>query len=199
VKRLLIKAPVLPRQSQTLLDQRLHFQEVDLQLFLGIAIAQKISAQPHARDRGLKIMRDRRQNLDPFRDLLGNAPLHDVERGGGARHFLRTILRQQLTAQIRTQAVGRVLEARQRLRRVLHGKPDEEGDDAKLNRERRRQPGRNGRERRQALELQRAPVLEVHEQGPSRHLRFIEDEKIRVVAGSQHGPQTLDGRLPPFG
>src|SRR3954447_16312492 len=102
-------------QRKTLLDQRLHFLQVALQLFLGVAVTQEISAQPHARDRSLKTARYPRQDLDPFRSLPGNASLHGVERGGGARDFLRTILRQRLTAQIRTQAVARVLEARQRL------------------------------------------------------------------------------------
>ena len=74
-------AVVLPRQGKTLLDERLHFLQVALQLFLGVAVAQEISAQPHPRDRGLKIVRDRRQNPDSFRDLLGNASLHGVERG----------------------------------------------------------------------------------------------------------------------
>ena len=142
-------AVVLPRQGETLLDERLHFLKIVLQLFLGVAVTQEIGAQPHARDRGLKIVRDRRQNLDPFRNLLGDAPLHGVERGSGARHFLRTIFRQGLTAQIRAQAVRRMLEARQRVRRELHGKPDEECDDAELNSERRRQPGRNDFPRRE--------------------------------------------------
>src|SRR3954453_8506178 len=145
-------AVVLPRQGKTLLDERLHFLQVALQLFLGVAVTQEISAQPHARDRGLKIVRDRRQNLDPFRNLLGNASLHGVERGSGARHFLRTILRERLTAQIRAKDVGRVLEARQRLRRELDGKPDEECDDTELNGERRRQPGRYDFPRRKDLE-----------------------------------------------
>ena len=112
---------VLPRQGKPLLDERLHFLEVALQLFPGVAVTQEISAQPHARDRGLKIVRDRRQNLDSFRDLLGDASLHGVERGSGARHFLRTILRERLATQIRAQAVGRALEARQWLRRELDG------------------------------------------------------------------------------
>src|SRR5207249_4685513 len=80
--------------------------QVALQLFLGVAVTQEISAQPHARDRSLKAARDSRQNLDPFRSLLGNASLHGVECGSSPRHFLRTILRERLTAQIRTQAVG---------------------------------------------------------------------------------------------
>src|SRR5438309_10823109 len=103
-------AVVLPRQGKTLLDQRLHFLQVALPLFLGVAVTQEISAQPHARDRSLKAARDSRQNLDPFRSLLGNASLHGVECGSSARHFLRTILRERLTAQIRTQAVGGALE-----------------------------------------------------------------------------------------
>src|SRR6201991_4772370 len=129
---------VLPRQGKTLLDERLHFLQVALQLALGVAVTQEISAQPHARDRGLKIVRDRRQNLDAFRDLLGDASLHGVERGSNARHFPRTILRQRLTAHIRARAVGRLLEARQRLRCELYGNPDEESDKTELSGERRR-------------------------------------------------------------
>src|SRR5437879_2250172 len=192
-------AVVLPRQGKTLLDEHLHFLQVALQLFPGVAVTQEISAQPHARDRGLKIVRDRRQNLDPFRDLLGNAPLHGVERGGGARHFLRTILRERLTAQIRAQAVGRVLEARQRLRRELYGNPDEECDNAELNGDRRRQPWRNDFPRRKDLERQRAAVLQMHEYAPSQSRRWIEVDKIRVVGGPQQGPQTRDVRLPSLG
>src|SRR5215475_2239194 len=164
-------------QGKTLLDERLHFLQVALQLFLGVAVTQEISAQSHARDRGLKIVRDRRQNLDPFRDLLGNAPLHDVERGRGARHFLWTVLRKRLTAQIRAQAVGRVLEARQRLRRELHGNPDEESENTELNGERRRQPGRNGRPLPKDLDRQRATILQVHEYAPPQPLRWIEVDK----------------------
>src|SRR5437870_1068728 len=183
---------VLPRQGKTLLDERLHFLQVALQLFLGVAVTQEISAQPHARDRGLKIVRDRRQNLDSFRNLLGNASLHGVERGSDARHFLRTILRERLSAQIRAQAVGRVLEARQRLRRELNGKPDEEGDNTELNGERRRQPGRNDFPLRKDRERQRAAVLQVDAYAPSQSLWWIEVDKVRVVGGSQRGPQTPD-------
>src|SRR5882757_8733538 len=136
---------VLTRQSKTLLDERLHFLEVTLQLFLGVAVTQEISAQPHARDRILKAARYPRQNLDPLHSLLGNASLHSVECGSGARHFLRTILRERLPAQIRAQAVGRALEARQRLCRELHGNPGEECEKTELNSERRGQPGRNDR------------------------------------------------------
>jgi hypothetical protein len=124
--------------------------------------ARKIGAQPHARDRGLKVVRDRRQKLDPFRNLLGNASLHGVERGRGARHFLRTILWQRFTAQIRTQAVGRAFEAHQRSRRELHGNPGEECENTGLNGERRRQPGRNGRSQRRELHRHRAAVLEAN-------------------------------------
>src|ERR1700752_709304 len=190
---------VLPRQGKTLLDERLHFLQVALQLFLGVAVAQEISAQPHPRDRGLKIVGDRRQNVDSFRYLLGNASLHGVERGSGARHFLRTILRERLTAQIRAQAVGRVLEARQRLRRELYGNPDEECDNTELNGERRRQPGRNDWPLPKDLERQRATVLQVHEYAPSQSLRWIEVDKVRVVGGPQRGPQTCDVRLSSFG
>src|SRR5882757_11057185 len=190
---------VLTRQSKTLLDERLHFLQVGLQLFLGVAVTQEISAQPHARDRILKTARDPRQNLDPFHSLLGNASLHGVERRSGARHFLRTILRERLTAQIRAQAVGRVLEARQRLRRELYGNPDEECDNTELNGERRRQPGRNDFPRRKDLERQRAAVLQVHEYAPSQSLRWIEVDKVRVEAGPQQGPQTRDVRLSSFG
>ena len=186
---------VLPRQGKTLLDERLHFLQVALQLFLGVAVTQEISAQPHARDRGLKIVRDRRQNLDPFRDLLGNASLHGVERGSGARHFLRTILRERLTAQIRAQAVGRVLEARQRLRRELYGNPDEECDNTELNGERRRQPGRNDFPLPKDLERQRAAVLQVNAYAPSQSRRWIEVDEVRVVGGPQRCPQTRDVRL----
>src|ERR1700742_1587709 len=124
---------VLPRQREPLFDERLHFLQVALQLFLGVAVTQEIRAQPHARDRGLKIVRDRRQNLDSLRDLFGDAPLHGVERGSGARLSLRTNLRERLTAQIRAQAVARALEARQRLCRELYGNPDEECDNTELN------------------------------------------------------------------
>src|SRR6185437_16555044 len=164
---------VLSRQGKPLLDERLHFLKVALQLFLGVAVAQEISAQPHPRDRGLKIVGDRRQNVDSFRYLLGNASLHGVERGSGTRHFLRTILRERLAAQIRTQAVGRALEARQRLRRELDGNPDKECDDSELNGERRRQPGRNDCPLRKDLERQRATVFQVHEYGPSLSRRWI--------------------------
>src|SRR5580698_5876468 len=108
-------AVVLPSQGKALLDERLHFLKVALQLFLGVAVTQEISAQPHARDWILKTARDPRENLDALRGLPGDAPLHGVECGSGARHFLRTILREQPAAQIRTQAVGRTLEAGQRL------------------------------------------------------------------------------------
>ena len=144
-------------------------------------------------------MRDRRQNLDPFRDLLGDAPLQGVERGSGARHFLRTILRERLTAQIGAQAVGRVLEARQRLRRKLHGNPDEECDNTELNGERRRQPGRHGWPPPKDLDRHGATVLQVHAYAASQSLRWIEVDKIRVVGGPQRGPQTRDVRLPSFG
>src|SRR3954451_12940917 len=180
---------VLPRQGKTLLDERLHFLQVALQLFLGVAVTQEIGAQPHARNRGLKIVRDRRQNLDSFRDLLGNASLHGVERRSGARHLLRTILRERLTAQIRAQAVGRALEPRQRLRRELYGNPDEECDDTELNGERRRQPGRNDFLRRKDRDRHGAAVLQVHAYASSQSLRWIEVDKIRVVVGSQRGPQ----------
>src|SRR5262245_2203273 len=190
---------VLPRQGKTLLDERLHFLQVALQLFPGVAVTQEISAQPHAGDRGLKIVRDRRQNLDPFRNLLGNAPLHGVERGSGARHFLRTILRERLTAQIRAQAVGRVLEARQRLRRELYGQPDEECDNTELNGERRRQPGRNDFPVWNDRDRQRATVLQVDAYALSQSRRWIEVDKVRVVGGPQRGPQTRDAPFYSFG
>src|SRR5581483_12035593 len=183
-------AVILPRQGETLLDECLHLLKVALQLFLGVAVSQEISSQPHAGDRSLKIVRNGRQNLDPFRDLLGDASLHGVERASGARHFLRTILRERLTAQIRAQAVGRVLEARQRLRRELDGKPYEEGDNAKLHGERRRQPGRNNFPRRKYFERQRTAVLQVHEDPPSRLLRWIEVDEVRVGARPQRRSQT---------
>src|SRR3954462_4164250 len=46
------------RQGKTLLDQRLHLLQVALQLFPGVAVAEKISAQPHPRDRRLQTSRD---------------------------------------------------------------------------------------------------------------------------------------------
>src|SRR5579864_8752161 len=190
---------VLSRQGKPLLDEGLHLLQVALQLFLGIAVAQEISAQPHSRDRSLKIVGDRRQNLDPFRDLLGNASLHGVERGSSTRHFLWTILRERLAAQIRAQAVGRALEARQRLRRELYGNPDEQCDDTELNGERRRQRGRNDRPLPRDLERQRAVVLQVHQYAPSQSLRWIEVDKVRVVGGPQQGPQTRDVRLSSLG
>src|SRR6266436_7231533 len=187
---------VLPRQGKTLLDERLHFLQVALQLFLGVAVTQEISAQPHARDRGLKIVRDRRQNLDPFRSLLGNASLHGVERGSGARHFLRTILRERFTAQIRSQAVGRALEARQRLRRELHGNPGEECEKTELNRERRRQPARNARSQLEELDQQRATVLETNAQSPLRSLRWIQVDPVQVVVGPRRGYESRDDSFP---
>src|SRR4051794_41041107 len=169
---------VLPRQGKPLFDERLHLLQVALQLFLGVAVAQEISAQPHPRDRGLKIVRDRRQNLDAFRDLLGNASLHGVERGSSSRHFLRTILRQRIAAQIRAQAVGRALKARQWLRREFYGNPDEEWDDTELNGERRRQPGRNDLLRWKDRDRHGATVLQVHAYAPPQPPRRIKVDKI---------------------
>src|SRR3954470_21771433 len=190
---------VLASQCKALLDERLPLLQIALQPFPGVAVAQEISPQPHARDRGLKIVRDRRQNLDPLGDLLGNASLHGVERGSDARHFLRTILRQRLTARIRSLAVGRLLEPGQRLRCELYGQPDEECNDTELNGECRWQPWRNAYALPIDLERQRATVLQMHEYAPSRSRRWIEVDKIRLVGGPQQGPQTRDVCLPSFG
>src|SRR5258705_7774614 len=189
-------AVVLSRQGKTLLDERLHLLQVALQLFPGVAVTQEISAQPHARDRILKTARDPRQNLDPLHSLLGNAPLHGVECGSGARHFLRTILRERRAAQIRTQAVGRALEARQRSCRELHGNPGEECEKTELNGERRGQPGRTRPPRRTVFDRHRTAVLEVNEHASFRSLRWIEVDIVHVVAGSKLGPEARQKHFP---
>ena len=183
-------------QGKPLLDQRLHFLQVALQLFPGVAVTQEISAQPHPRDRSLKAARDPRQNLDPFHRLLGNAPLHGVERGSGARHFLRTILRERPGAQIRTQAVGRALETRQRSRRELHGNPGAKCENAELNGERRGQPGRTHPPRRAVFDRHRTAVLEVNKHASFRSIRWIEIDIVRVVAGPKLGPESRQKRFP---
>src|ERR1700761_35819 len=187
-------------QGKPLLDERLHFLKVALQLCLGVTVAQEVSAQPHARDWILKSARYPRQNLNPLRSLLGNAPLHGVKCRGGTGHFVRTILREQLAAQFRSKAIGRALEAGQRPCREFHCNPCQDCERHELNGERGRQPRRNHRSLCDELEQYRTAVPETNEPAQLASMERIQVEHgYRVVSGPQHVLQTRQIFLSPFG
>ena len=75
------------RVGQPLLHQSLHGVEVGLDAPAQTLVVHLFGAQAQAGDRGLKVVRDRRQDAGTLGDVLGDALLHLVEGDGGPGHL----------------------------------------------------------------------------------------------------------------
>jgi hypothetical protein len=82
-----------------------------------------IGTQPHARDRGLQIVRDGGEQPHAFVKMRIDAGLHGVEGTGGLHHFLRAVLGQRCGAVAGFERVGGIGQLAHGLDGQPHAQP----------------------------------------------------------------------------
>src|SRR5271155_3954561 len=106
-------------------------------------------------------MRDGREQLHAFTQIVTDATLHGVEGMGGARNLEWTILCQGFALAISPERVGGSSELRQWAGWLAHREPAEYAERRELRREERRQPCRQRYGRIGKVDAQRRTVVKM--------------------------------------
>ena len=98
------------RQIQPFAHQRQHCLMIGQQPFAKFDIVDQFQPQPHAGQRRLEIMADRRQQLRAFGKARPRPALHQIEGGQGGAHLLRAALGNFFRVERQREGFGRALQ-----------------------------------------------------------------------------------------